>query len=269
MRSVVSIVAFVLLAGGSTFAADLGVKAPAPALTTQQPVDWTGFYLGGNVGGVLAHASGTSDFTDTSPGVTLTNPQTNSSSKGAFIGGVQAGINWQFTPIWLVGLEADWDWTDPKYSFCRQTDPGSIPCADNGDGFETVGSKTEWLATARARLGVAWENWLFYATGGAALGRVRTDLTLNCLVNGCLASSTVKLLASSTSSATKGGWAAGLGAELMLARNWSARAEWLHIDLGTITASLPTAGTAGAQTAVWSRTQSFDEFRLGLNYLFH
>jgi hypothetical protein len=50
------------------------------------------------------------------------------------------------------------------------------------------------------------------------------------------------------------------------------RAEWLHIDLGSINDSLPTAGfnggTAGTQTAVWSRTERFDEFRVGLNHLF-
>jgi len=115
---------------------------------------------------------------------------------------------------------------------------------------------------------VAWENWLFYATGGAALGRVRTDLTLSCLVNGCGAFSSVTLLASSTGSTTKAGWVAGLDAELLLSRNWSARAEWLHVDLGTITDSLPTAGSSGTQTAIWSRNESFDEFRLGLSYLF-
>jgi outer membrane immunogenic protein len=275
MRRFGSIIAF-LLAGSSAFAADLDVKAPVPAPVIQA-VNWTGFYIGGNLGGVVAHASGTSDFTDTTGGsIAPSNPQTNAFSQGGFLGGVQGGFNWQFSPIWVAGLEADWDWTNTKYTFCRQTDSNSSPCSDNGDGFETIGSKTEWLATFRGRLGVAWENWLFYATGGAALGRVRTDLTLNCLSNGCGAFSNVPLLATSTNSTTKTGWVAGLGAELMLSRNWSARAEWLHIDLGTISNSLPTTGgnthfiliNPIIQTAIWSRNESFDEFRLGLNYLF-
>jgi outer membrane immunogenic protein len=55
----------------------------------------------------------------------------------------------------------------------------------------------------------------------------------------------------------------------MLAQNWSVRAEWLHIDLGSINDTLPTVGTSGSiQTVVWSRTERFDEFRVGLNYLF-
>jgi opacity protein-like surface antigen len=67
---------------------------------------------------------------------------------------------------------------------------------------------------------------------------------------------------------------AGLGAELMLARNWAARAEWLYVDLGTVSDTLPTVGkptvgVLGVQAASWSRTETFDEFRLGVSYLFH
>jgi outer membrane immunogenic protein len=264
MRELISIVAFALLTGSSALAADLDVKAQPMT----QAVNWTGFYLGGNAGGEIARGSGTSDFTDTTPNPS--NPQNNLSSTGGFLGGVQAGYNWQFSPIWVASLETDWDWISAKYSFCRQTDPTAAACSDNGDGFETIGSKAEWLATFRGRLGVNWQNWLFYATGGGALGRVRTDLTLNCLAFGCGFTSGVKLLATSTSSITKAGWVAALGAELMLARNWSARAEWLHIDLGTVTDSLATLGSKNTvQSAVWSRNDSFDEFRLGFNYLFH
>ena len=77
------------------------------------------------------------------------------------------------------------------------------------------------------------------------------------------------LFASSSTSTTAAGWVAGLGAEWMFAGNWSVRAEWLHIDLGSINDLLPTVGTGGTiQTAVWSRTERFDEFRAGVNYLF-
>ena len=122
---------------------------------------------------------------------------------------------------------------------------------------------------------MTWGNWLFYGTGGAAWGRVDTTLTLSCLVGGCGGSATT-LFASSTTGRTKAGWVAGFGAEWMLAGNWSVRAEWLHIDLGSINESLQTAGFhttfvflgAGTETAVWSRTERFDEFRVGANYLF-
>jgi outer membrane immunogenic protein len=162
-----------------------------------------------------------------------------------------------------------------KYSFCRQNIGGANACNELGvgEGFQTIDSKTPWLATFRGRFGIAWQNWLFYGTGGAAISRVTTDLTMNCQF-GCGINAQTAILASSTSTTSKTGWVAGLGAELMLARNWAARAEFLYIDLGTITDTLPTvgkptAGMLGVQAASWSRTEAFDEFRLGVSYLFH
>jgi outer membrane immunogenic protein len=225
---------------------------------------WTGFYIGGNYGALFEKASGTSNFTDTVTGIS--NPQANAFSDTALLGGVQAGYNWQWDPHWLVGVEGDWDWSNGTYSFCRQTDPASSNCFDNGDGFENISSAIKWLGTARARLGAIWNNWLLYGTGGAALGRVDTNLTLSCLAIGCGSVSVTPVSASSTFSNTKMGWVAGIGAETMLWFNWSARAEWLRTDLGTISDALPTTGSPGVQTALWSRTERFDEVRLGLNY---
>src|SRR5262249_23566742 len=75
-------------------------------------------------------------------------------SNTRFLGGVQAGYNWQFDPRWLVGVEGDWDWTDTGYGFCRITDQFALPCSDILEGFETISSRTDWLATVRGRLGL-------------------------------------------------------------------------------------------------------------------
>jgi len=250
----------------SGLAADL--SAPAPVYT-KAPVavvtSWNGFYIGGNIGGISARASGTSDFLDTAAS---NNPQSNSLSSTNFLGGGQVGYNWQFDPRWVVGLEGDWDWTNTGYSFCRQTDITSAACTDNGDGFESIGSKAKWLATARARLGFTVSNFLFYGTGGAAWGRVETNLAQNCLVDGCGLNSSLPLAVSSTIDHTKAGWAAGLGVEAAIGTHWSVRGEWLHIDLGNVTDSLATVGNPGTQTTLWSRGERFDEFRVGVNYLF-
>ncbi|MFY9840790.1 MAG: outer membrane beta-barrel protein [Xanthobacteraceae bacterium] len=273
MRIAIGIVAFTLLTGTSAFAADMPMSVPTAAAPIQA-VNWTGFYIGGNAGGVIAHPSGTSDFTDTSlpPGFEFTdNPVAEQPAKGGFVGGGQAGVNWQFSRILVGGLEADWDWMSAKYSFCRQNIGGSNACNELGvgGGFQTIDSKTPWLATFRGRFGVAWQNWLFYGTGGAAIGRITTDLTMNCPF-GCGFLSSTPIFTSSTSTTTRTGWVAGLGAELMLARNWTARAEFLYVDLGTISNALPTVGNSGGiQTASWSRNETFDEFRLGVSYLFH
>jgi outer membrane immunogenic protein len=275
-KLLVACIAAAAFCGVPALAADMPVKAPPPAPVVAPTYSWTGFYIGGNAGGVIEHASGTSDFLDPTAtgtaGHSLTNPQNNSFSNTRFIGGLQAGYNWQFDPRWVVGVEADWDWTNTGYNTCRATNAfnalfGFPPCSDHGDGFENFSSTTNWIATARARLGVTVANFLLYGTGGAAVGRVSTTLGQNCLVAGC-GLSTTPLAVSATSSTDKTGWAAGLGAEYAIGANWSAKAEWLHIDLGTINSSLTTAGSTGPQTTVWSRTERYDQFRVGLNYRF-
>jgi outer membrane immunogenic protein len=267
-----------LAASFSAVAADIAapVYTKAPAAVIAQ--NWGGFYIGGNLGGVTEHASGTSDFLNNFlsnpalvPAVLLANPQSNSFSNTHFIGGIQAGYNWQFDPRWVLGVEADWDWAHTGYNFCRQTDSFSLACTDIGRGFESISSTTDWIATARARLGVTVANVLLYGTGGAAWGHIETTLSQSCLAFGCGISNT-KLAATSTASTVKTGWVAGLGAEAALGANWSVRAEWLHIDLGTIGNSLTTAGNLvglpTAETTTWSRTARYDQFRIGLNYRF-
>jgi outer membrane immunogenic protein len=162
MKRLATAIAAIALIGTPAFAADMAVKMPvkAPPPAPAPVVSWTGFYVGGNIGGVVEH--------------------------------FQAGYNWQFNPQWLVGVEGDWDWTNTGYSFCRQTNQLSAPCFNNGFGFESISSKTDWLATVRGRLGFVWGNWLFYGTGGAAWGRVNTTATLNCL--GALAAVAIPLL---------------------------------------------------------------------------
>lgn len=245
MKRLATAIVAIALIGTPAFAADMAVKMPVkapPPAPVAPVVNWTGFYIGGNLGGVVEHASGTSDFLDTltGPGDTgfPTNPQSNSFSSTRFLGGVQAGYNWQFDPRWLVGVEGDWDWTSTGYSFCRITDQFAAPCFNNGFGFESISSKTDWLATVRGRIGYVLGNWLFYGTGGAAWGRVNTTVTLNCLVTGGCGNSSTLVFGSSSTSTTKAGWVAGLGAEWMLAGNWSVRAEWLHVDVGTISDSV-------------------------------
>jgi outer membrane immunogenic protein len=239
--------------------------------------DWTGFYLGGNVGAVLLHAYGNTDFLDPSaPAPFQSNPQANSFSKTHFIAGVQAGYNWQLNSRWIAGIEADWDGLTGGYGFCRQTDSLSAACTDNGLGFENIDSSTKWLATLRGRLGMAVNNFLLYATGGAAWGRVDTTLVQSCLAANC-GNSPFPRYSQFTSSVDKIGWVAGLGAEYALNASWSARAEWLYVDLGTINSALLVNAQTNVggppifspQTTTWSRREQYNQFRIGINYRFH
>src|SRR5262249_33996707 len=155
-------------------------------------------------------------------------------------------------------IEGDWTWLKTRYSFCRQTDTGSLPCTDNGDGFVNVGSKLDWMATARGRVGVVVNDVLVYGTGGVAVGAFKTTLEQSCLVFGCGASSIVTLDQSATFTDQRVGWVAGGGLEYLWAQRWLVRAEYLHADFGTLTNSFATSGSTGAQTAVWSRKETLD-----------
>jgi outer membrane immunogenic protein len=55
----------------------------------------------------------------------------------------------------------------------------------------------------------------------------------------------------------------------MLTPNWTMRAEYLHVDLGTVsnTLALPLSGGSN-QSATWSRGVTYDIVRFGVNYKF-
>jgi outer membrane immunogenic protein len=82
-----------------------------------------------------------------------------------------------------------------------------------------------WFGTLRPRIGYALANWLFYATGGGALGQVETNAT----------ASVGPFVAADRRGGTQGGWTLGGGVEVVLAPGWSAKIEYLHLDLGSRT----------------------------------
>ena len=91
MKRLATAIAAIALIGTPAFAADMAVKTPVkapPPAPVAPVVNWIGYYIGGNLGGVVEHASGTSDFLDTltGPGDTgfPTNPQSNSFSSTRF-----------------------------------------------------------------------------------------------------------------------------------------------------------------------------------------
>jgi outer membrane immunogenic protein len=95
----------------------------------------------------------------------------------------------------------------------------------------TYTEKLDWFGTLRPRIGYSLGNWLLYATGGGVLGEVGTDATA---VLGPLA-------VTNSRSQTRGGWTVGGGVEVEIARGWSARIQYLYLDLGSHTTTyLPT-----------------------------
>src|SRR5262249_37777655 len=149
----------------------------------------------------------------------------------------------------------DWQWANQKDSVCLTE--CLIP-----EPFLTVEQKLRWLATLRGRLGYAWQSWLWFVTGGAAWGSVRE--------NDALSDDSTVPTALAGFSQTRSGWTLGGGIETALSGNWSAKFEYLYVDLGTTTNSFTFTGSIPAATlAETVNTHVRDNvFRVGLNYRF-
>jgi opacity protein-like surface antigen len=110
------IAAAAALAGTPAFAADLSAAQPmykAPPMMTAP--NWTGFYIGGDIGGAWSH-SDSSWFALPSAATFGVNSTGGSNDGSGFLGGVHLGYNYQFAPAWVAGLEGDWTWTHTRGS---------------------------------------------------------------------------------------------------------------------------------------------------------
>jgi outer membrane immunogenic protein len=247
-----------ILGIGEASAADMAVKARPMAV---DPVfSWTGFYIGGNVGGAwmtddrsLVPAAG---FGLPPPGpAQLAATGSGRLSGSGFIGGVQAGYNYQVNS-WVWGVEADIDAMNIRRS--NLIDLSGLGAAFVAGNTLTQTFKSDWMSTVRGRVGYAAGSWLVYATGGLAIANVQAsdfEHFAAADVNG-------------SGSSVRTGWAVGAGLEYAFNRNWSVKGEYLHADLGSIAYQ---AGPPAAFPASFSQDSSrfrLDTVRVGLNYRF-
>ena len=212
-------------------AADLSVPYKAPVPMAAPSYNWTGFYLGVNGG----YGWGQQD-----PFNIITNrfDSVNVNFSGGIFGGT-AGAQIQMAHV-VLGLESDIDWANIKGS-------STVSATGFGAPFGPFNASTSItsVSTARARVGYAQDNWLWYATGGAAILRAKTDLTT---VAGGTVCGTAGLNCSGAS--RRVGAALGAGVEYGFAPNWSLKAEYLYIAAAALEIS------------------HVNEFRLGVNYRF-
>ncbi|MGB9370115.1 MAG: outer membrane beta-barrel protein [Xanthobacteraceae bacterium] len=228
--------ALIGLAAAPAFAADIPMQAPVAAPVVAPAMSWSGFYMGLDGGGTWGKAQVTHSAVVPAPvfafpidAAALTAATSTDMKLNGWTFGGHLGYNWQFATNWLVGLEADF-----SYFRLRGSSGGTFPFPSTLPGgilgpptltFTTETSfSTDWLFTFRPRLGVVLgDSLLAYATGGLAVTNEKVDQTaagvmgtFNAAVN-----------------ETRIGWVVGGGLEYALGRNWSIRAEYLHLDFGT------------------------------------
>ena len=231
--TLVAAAAIVVAAAGDARAADL----PIPSLPPPLPAavyNWTGFYLGVNGG----FGTGNSNWSDGVIGTTGSFP-----TSGFLVGGT-AGVNYQIAE-YVFGIEGDGDWTNLRGN------SGSACGAISAVVTPPVSCQTQsqWLATVRGRVGYAFDRILLYGTAGAAFGNVQTGLNPP----------------STFDSAVEAGWTVGAGVEVALAENWTAKAEYLFVDLPNATCTTA-ANCGGAAGSIVSFNENI--IRAGVNYNF-
>ena len=224
-----ALAAVLAASAGSAFAADIPArtysKAP-PAYTAPAVVyNWTGFYIGGHVGGAFAG---------------------DNSLRGddaRFLGGVQAGFDYQFAPNWVIGAEAQYSWLSGGNNNGVLFPGGTLVAVNNND---QIGSVT-------GRLGYTWGPALLYAKGGYAW---RDNKNIGVSVGGVPVGFT-------TDGNRKDGYTVGGGLEYMFAPNWSAKAEYQYYNFGNTTL------TTGPADIVGTRFRNDEHtVKLGVNYRF-
>jgi outer membrane immunogenic protein len=177
----------------------------------------------------------------------------NSGSGSGWIGGAQAGYNWQ-QGTWVYGVETDLSGSGLKTSLNGGL-TSAIPCL--GDSASTT-AKVDWFGTVRGRAGWTVDKFFFYGTGGLAYGHVD--------INGTYTSNGVTL--SADTSSVRAGWVAGAGIEYMVQPDLALTLGYQYVDLGSLglTATSPPAGTN--LTLIANTHAAFSVVTVGFNWRF-
>jgi outer membrane immunogenic protein len=297
MKKLALAVSIVALSSAGAFAADLPARVYTKAPVIVDPIyDWTGFYVGGNIGYSWGRSSSTIPFSDATSGLLLSATPTKFDMDGV-IGGGQIGYNWERNK-WVFGLEADIQGSGQKGSSNASCAGGSATATTllGLSGACTIGhlgdtapfnvaalpvneglsQKLEWFGTVRGRIGpTITPTFLAYVTGGLAYGQVNSSETINGTniigPQGTNGSTLVPVAGSFSSSTTRVGWTVGGGIEGAIGGNWTAKLEYLYIDLGNVSGTFvtPIIATSGAFVSSGYSSHITDNIlRVGVNYRF-
>jgi outer membrane immunogenic protein len=253
-------------------AADMRMPVKAPPIV-EPPISWSGFYLGGDVGG--SWGRGRSDQTDvttttttstavtnlfrgttgpipTGGGIPGTFPQTTTTGPtsaavtaltsgkadvNGFMGGGQIGWRQQIN-TWVLGVEGDIEGSAERGTFqvC------SVAGCPTGSTIGTADIRLRWLSTLRGTVGfLVHPKIMIYGTGGLAIGGVSANY-LSGINGGSLTAGSV--------STTRVGYSVGAGVEGKIDQHWSVRGQYLFVDLGSFDTNLGVGAATTASTTV-------------------
>jgi outer membrane immunogenic protein len=185
-------------------AADLAARpyTKAPAYVPAPIYNWTGFYIGGHVGGAF---NGSNGFGGTSD-----------NSDGRFLGGLQIGADYQFAPNWVVGIEGQYSWVGSN-----NTTVAFLGTAN------TYNLNQKGIASVTGRVGYTWGPALLYVKGGYAYSDYSETVT----------ASGVQIPA--VTGTKHDGYTVGAGLEYLFTQNWSGKVEYQYYDFGKTTITSP------------------------------
>jgi outer membrane autotransporter protein len=233
-------------------------KVTKDRIAPVEVVSWTGFYVGAFGSGLLGTADWGYFTGSASPHV------------GGYLGGGQIGYDYQMG-AWVVGVEADLGKTNLNGgTACGPLLSGTINGTNAAPTFQlTCNAWANWIATATARLGYAWERALFYVKAGGAFANEQFSATCNL---GSLNANPGFITQQCTNPAglvtggfaannSRGGWTVGYGTEFALTRNWSAKAEYNYVTFGD-------RNVIATDGSILNVGMHVSEAKVGLNYRF-
>ena len=285
MKKGIACIAALLAFGMTGATAEEMAVPPSQFITARAPyLAWTGFYVG--INGGYAWGNSSVAFAANDPAALAGTCGGGGSPKGQCINSVdfrrdgalaggQFGFNWQVNSHWLVGAEADYQWSNFDGSVNSSFRLGNVGATS------MVASQTvESFGTVRARAGVVLAPpLLLYGTGGFAFAQVHENLSVPAAATNGLTSGGFSYACTvgtacfgGSASQTLFGWSAGAGAEYAITSSLIFRTELLYVHLSapvvTVTATAAAAGTAPASFAAGFSSVYFAVMRAGLNYKF-
>jgi outer membrane immunogenic protein len=243
---------------GATYAADMAVKAPPPA-----PIfNWTGFYVGGFVGGAVTDRDASASEPATAAGFFYNGGglPTNYDLGSSFIGGGTIGYNWQKPGSqFVLGIEGEVGYLrltgarqDVNATAAGLVLPDSVNSSRLGDWYGVIAGRAGWAANRT----------LFYVKGGVAFVPHSYNFNDTCVVGGC--GGGMLVLGHNDTQVT---YAVGAGVEYALNNNWSVKGEYLY--LGTqksYTQSGPTLVGAPILETNSNSDPGVHTGKIGINY---